>query len=199
MRKLVIGWCCGAIIISGCSRLKQNQSATSAANRNEPAATPARPAGQAPVSSRPVAVLPGPAHPPSRPPAAPVDRKPRKGTLTVLVYETPLDLQLDALTLHGGQFKLEGFGVRYVGRMSQDWRRHMQKPVALEKHSELFGDSEMDLPMVGVVKVHSGELVIDEIIDVEPARIRGHLRFALPGPDGISTFAGKFEVDLVSR
>jgi hypothetical protein len=115
----------------------------------------------------------------------------------VKVYDTPLDLQLDALTILGGSFKLEGFGVRYVGRMSQNWQAQLGKPVAIERRNTAFGDSEMDLPMVGKVGVVGGTILLDKIVDQGAPRVHGHVAFTLSGPNGPASFTGDFEVDVI--
>lgn len=180
---------------SGCQRLKSRQSAHSLPTEASKVAA----SRSTTVPSRPVVSLPGIAERPLRQPPGTSERRPRRGSLTVRVYDTPLDLQLDALTVRGGEFKLEGYGVRYVGQMSLNWRSQIQRPVMLQQRSAALGDSEMELPMIGTVKVVSGQLVIDEIVEVDPARVRGRITFSLPGPEGVTHFAGTFEVDVIAN
>jgi hypothetical protein len=127
------------------------------------------------------------------------NRPTRRGVLKVRVYDTPLDLQLDVLTILGGSFKLEGFGVRYVGKMSQNWQAQLGKPIAIERRSTAFGDSEMDLPMIGKVGVVGGTMLLENIVDQDAPRVRGHIAFTLPGPNGPASFTGEFEVDVVFK
>ncbi len=106
----------------------------------------------------------------------------RRGALKVKVYDTPLEIQLDALTIFGGGYKLEGFGVRYVGSMSQNWQAQFGKPVAIERRNAAFGDSEMDLPMVGKVGVVGGTILLDEVVEQDFPRCAATSRLRFPDP-----------------
>jgi hypothetical protein len=119
--------------------------------------------------------------------------------MTLRVYDTPLDYILYALTIHrDGTFRLSGQGTTYVGRISKNWQSMLGQPLAIEP-SVAGMESEMDLPMIGKVKVQSGRIVLDELVDRHADRVKGRIEFSLPGPDGPSTFAGTFEVGVVTE
>jgi hypothetical protein len=192
MRTLFICLSMCGVALPGCERLRTKPSSSPASARtSEPPKTPS--------PTRPPLVAPASSDSAKQPGAPATEPRSSRGTLTVRVYDTPLELQLDALTVCGGEFKLAGFGVRYVGQMSQNWRSQFQRHVALQKRSVQFGESEMELPMIGTVKVLSGQLIIDEVVNENPSRVKGRIAFTLPGPDGPSSFNGTFEVGIVAK
>ena len=123
-----------------------------------------------------------------------------RGSATITVEGTPLnDFILYSLTLDNGTYRLDGYGLALVGRMSREWSGQVGKPVAILPEIAGVGISELDLPMIGLTKVTGGQIVIDQVVNRDPPRVKGRLTMQLQGPDGKPSFSGTFEVGIVVK
>jgi hypothetical protein len=120
-----------------------------------------------------------------------------KGKMIILVFGTALDYDLDALTFKNGTFRLSGHGINFVGRASQSWRKGQS--VAIEPRVNGVGESELDLPQTGKIKVISGQIKLDDATNEPNMRIKAHITFTLQAPDGPSSFEGTFEVGVLTQ
>ncbi len=210
MHRLLPALVLALVLLPGCKRGRMAQTNTKEPPPNTPVARqqpPARNENPGPpgpgFAPGPVAGNPPPAATPGAPSWHGGDRPANttsRGTATIGVDGTPLnDFILYGLTIDNGAFRVDGQGIALVGRMSRDWAGSIGKPIAVASEIAGIGKSELDLPMIGVMKVVAGQLVIDQVVSKSPPRVKGRLLFQLQGPDGRSSFTGTFEVGIVVK